>query len=125
MTPEQQEKADMAELLERASFRRFLFRVIQSAGIFTATTDGSKERDQFNLGRRNLGLEILDMAERGQPIPDVHPAGPLLTIIQAFREETNQHTLETHDAKSRSAQFDRSSELGVDDDAEDDDAPGA
>lgn len=85
------DKDDMIELLAMPPFKRFLFRVIQNAGLFNAVTDGSGGRslDYFE-GRRNLGLEILDMAESGQPINDAHPSGPLLTLIQVLIEETQK-----------------------------------
>jgi hypothetical protein len=111
MTPDQQHKLDMQFLLERAEFRRFLFRVIQTSGIFTRTTDGSVGRDlAYDEGRRNLGLDILDMAETGQPIPEVHPAGPLLTLIQALREETSQPT-EKPSGRRNPDRYDRNAEL--------------
>jgi hypothetical protein len=111
MTPEQQLKSDMQELLARPSFRRFLWRVIQSSRLFASTTDGSEGRDRYNAGRRDLGLEILDMAEQGQPIQSAHPDGPLLTLIQALREETQKQPEETKRERQ-----DRYSEVRDDDD---------
>jgi hypothetical protein len=62
------EKQDGEFLLGRAEYQRFLLRVIQLAGIFSRTTDGSGERNlSFDEGRRSLGLEILEMAEAAQP----------------------------------------------------------
>jgi hypothetical protein len=61
--------------------------VIQQARIFDRTADGSD--GDTSRGRRNLGLEILEMVEEGQPVP--HPEGqPILTILQTLREEANQ-----------------------------------
>lgn len=101
---------DMQDLVARPQFQRFLFAVIQRAGLFDAQTDGSVGRDQFRLGRRNLGLEILDLAESGQPIPERHPGGPLLTLLQVLREETLKPT-EKPNAKDRSSSNYRHSEL--------------
>lgn len=87
---ENQLKEDMRELMGFPSFRRFMFAVIQKARIFDPTTDGSVVRslDYFE-GRRNLGLELLEMAEQGQAAQ--HPEGmPLLTIMQVIREEITQ-----------------------------------
>jgi hypothetical protein len=122
MTEDKQLVRDMADLMERAAFRRFLFAVIQRAGIFSAQTDGSVGRDQFNLGRRNLGLEILDLVETGQPVAEVHPGGALLTLIQVLREETTRSPTETQNAiKAKSSKHDRHAEL-LDDDGDDPDA---
>lgn len=104
MTPEERNKADAKELLALPAFSRFLWRVIQSSGIFSATTDGSVDRHlAYDEGRRNLGLEILAMAELGQPTS--HPNGqPILTILQALREEANQPQEKAH---GRSDRYDR------------------
>jgi hypothetical protein len=81
-----QDKADLADLLERPGFRRFVFRVIQNAGIFSATANGSDQRTSFNDGRRSLGLDILREVDAAQPVPS--PSGiPSLTLIQVLREE--------------------------------------
>lgn len=109
---EQLFKQDMEFLNSRGEWRRFLWRVIQMAGILSRTTDGSVERslDYFE-GRRNLGLDILDMAERGQPIPELHSDGPLLTLIQALHEETSKPSTEKPNAKRRSSSYNRNDEL--------------
>jgi hypothetical protein len=85
---DRRDKSDMQALLTRSEFTRFLFRVIQTSGILMTATDGS-ENQLLKQGRRNLGLEILAMVEAGQPA--MHPEGlPILTLIQALREEANQ-----------------------------------
>jgi hypothetical protein len=102
---------DMEFLSARPEFRRFLFRVIQTSGLFHRTTDGSDGRNlDYHEGRRNLGLEILDMAESGQPIPHAHGDGPFLSIIQALVEESQQPT-EKPNARRK---FDRNSEIDPD-----------
>jgi hypothetical protein len=81
-----QDKADLADLIERPGFRRFLFRVIQNAGIFESTANGSEERTFYMNGRRSLGLDILREVDAAQPVPG--PSGiPTLTMIQVLREE--------------------------------------
>lgn len=81
-----QEKADLADLIERPGFRRFLFRAIQTAGIFDATANGSDGRNLYLEGRRSLGLELLREVDAAQPVPS--PSGiPILTLIQVLREE--------------------------------------
>jgi hypothetical protein len=108
VTPEardKQNREDLTHLLAQRQFTRFLLRVIQLARIFDRATDGSHDEAISALARRNLGLEILEMVEAGQPVP--HPEGqPILTILQALREEANQPG-EKH-AKPR---FDRNAEL--------------
>lgn len=110
MSPEDQFKSDMKSLLAQPAFPRFLWRVIQSCGLFSAATDGSVDRHlAYDEGRRNLGLEILAMAELGQPAS--HPNGqPILTILQALREEANQPQ-----EKPLAKRYDRTAELDDDD----------
>jgi hypothetical protein len=109
MTPEEREIEDIRKLLPLPEFKRFLFRVIQSARIFDRTADGSDGDTAY--GRRNLGLEILEMVEKGQPVP--HPDGqPLLTILQIIREEANQPGEGKPNVRRK---YDRNAELGSDD----------
>lgn len=110
MTPDERDKRDRSDiqfLLHRPEFSRFLWRVIQSARIFDRTTDGSESR-LLDEGRRNLGLEILEMVEAGQPVP--HPEGlPVLTIIQTLREEANPPPQEKK--RGRRNDYDRNRDL--------------
>jgi hypothetical protein len=88
-----QERADLADLIERPGFRRFLFRVIQKAGIFEATANGTDQRHLVNEGRRLLGLEILREVEAAMPLQS--PSGiPSLTVIQVLREEAQSPSKE-------------------------------
>jgi len=112
MTPEQRQIADMKALLAMPEFlRSFLFPVIQMSGILSPTTDGSVDRHlAYSEGRRNLGLEILAMAELGQPA--AHPNGqPILTILQVLREEANSQPQE----KPSGRRYDRNDDLRDDD----------
>lgn len=116
MTHDDQHKQDMQWLLQQGQFKRFLWRVIQSAGILAVQTDGSVGRNlDYIEGRRNLGLELLAMAEDGQPVPEVHPAGSLLTLIQVLREETSQPTEKPN---GRTKRTDRYTELSPGGDAD-------
>lgn len=81
-----QETADLFDLIERPGFRRLMLRVIQMAGIFSATTNGSDSRHLYNEGRRSLGLEILRLLEAAQPAQG-SSGNPTLTLIQLLREE--------------------------------------
>jgi hypothetical protein len=116
MTPDDREKRDRSDiqfLVQRGEFARFLFRVIQTARIFETATDGSHDAAVAALARRNLGLEILEMVEAGQPVP--HPGGlPILTTMQALREEANPPTQERPNAR-KDRSFDRTAELADDD----------
>lgn len=104
MTPEQQQRDDMAELMRLAPFRRFLFRAIQSAGILHPTTDGSEGRHlAYAEGRRNLGLELLADAETANADP--HPES-LTTLFLILSEEAQRQPKEPKRGK-----YDRSSEL--------------
>ena len=115
MTPEQREKADAQFILAHPETRRFLWRVIQSSGILSRTTDGSVDRHlAYDEGRRNLGLDILAMVEVGQP--HTHPDGqPILTLIQVLREEANSQPQE----KTKRDRYDRNAELDRSDDGDD------
>ena len=113
MSPEDSFKADMKALLAHPPFARFLWRVIQSSGIFSPATDGSEGRDLAVAAqaRKNLGLEILAMAELGQPAS--HANGqPILTILQVLREEANQPQEKAHGRPDR---YDRNRDLDNDD----------
>jgi hypothetical protein len=97
--PEKQERRDMEVLLQRPEFGRFLLRVIQMAGIFTRTTDGSGTRNlDYDEGRRNLGLEIFEMAEAAQPQGPV-PGIPAATLTQILLEEARRPKPEKPNAK--------------------------
>lgn len=104
-------KQDAQYLIERPEFRRFLFSVIQSCGFFSAT-NGSDPATSFAEGRRSLGLDILAMAETGQPAE--HPDRiPILTLMQVLREEAQSKT-----EKPNGKKFDRTTELDDDPDAD-------
>jgi hypothetical protein len=108
------ERQDMAFLTGRSEFGRFLLRVIQTAGIFSRTTDGSGTRDlSFDEGRRHLGLEILEMAEAAQPQGPIVGI-PAATLTQILLEEARRPKPE----KPNGRRTDRNSELR-DDDADD------
>lgn len=58
---------DRALLLSNPLFREFLFEAIQLAGIWESA-NGHDPRDlAFVEGRRSLGLDLLQLADRGQP----------------------------------------------------------
>lgn len=113
MMTDKQVKSDMAFLLARPEFRRFMLPVIQQAMIFQTTTDGSDGRNlAFDEGRRSLGLEILAICERGQPAQ--HPESlPIFTIMQVFREETQSQPPEKPNEP-----YDRTADLQDEDDPE-------
>jgi hypothetical protein len=112
---EKQDREDMIFLLSHPQFHRFLLRAIQSARIFSSTTDGSEGRHlAFDEGRRSLGLDILSMVEAGQPVS--HPEGlPVLTLLQILREEANRQP----QGKPKHDRYDRNSELNNGTDGDD------
>jgi hypothetical protein len=120
MTPDERDKRDRSDiqfLVQRAEFARFLFRVIQTARIFETATDGSNDEAAAALARRNLGLEILAMVEAGQPVP--HPDGlPILTVLQALREEANPPPQEKPSGRRNQDRYDRNSDLSDGDGAD-------
>lgn len=89
-----QEQADYAALLKLPHFLRFLSRLIQDAGIYSATANGSAERLFRQEGRRSLGLDILRMVDAAQPYPGQQPSLPTLTLIQVHREDAQSQTPE-------------------------------
>lgn len=84
-------KADMAQLMALASFRRFVFRSIQTAEILThraSGTNGSDGRDlAFAEGRRALGFFLLAECERALPAPLKRTADNLMTLLSVLNEE--------------------------------------
>lgn len=119
---DRQDRADLAFLIQRREFTRFLSRVIQSAGIYRRTTDGSQERDlSFYEGRRHLGLDILDMVEAGQPVVHPHEPMPILTLIQIHHEDAQPPTPPEKNDEEHEERYDRNAEL--DDGGDDDDPP--
>jgi hypothetical protein len=92
------EELDMERLLALPEFLRFLSRVIQTSGIHSAETNGTDGRHLVSEGRRDLGLNILRDAARGQPVDD--PAGAFsMTLIQVLREEAQSALQETPNAR--------------------------
>lgn len=107
---EKQFDLDMVSLMRLSAFKRFLWRVIQDAGLLERNADGSDGRDRYRAGRRDLGLDILDLAERGQPVQDLHPNYPLLTIIQTLIEETQKSPEEKSNVRSPKS-YDRTADV--------------
>jgi len=107
MTDDAELKRAMERLLPQPEFKTFLFAVIQRAGIFNITTDGSDGRNLVAEGRRNLGLEILDMAELGQPVS--HPDKlPILSLIQTLVAESQKQSEKPNGKRER---YDRNADL--------------
>lgn len=78
-----QEQLDLKQLVEVRAFRRFLFRIIESAGIaISAAKDDTALRME---GRRALGLEILGWVEGALP-DTTGSAQPLAALHMAIAE---------------------------------------
>jgi hypothetical protein len=69
LDPQAQLDRDMLELMGYPAFRRFLFTIAERSGI-AASAYGSNIDTSKADGRRSLGIEILEMAERGLPVRD-------------------------------------------------------
>lgn len=114
-----QRAADMEQLMGLPSFRRFLFRSIQTAGLLSDTaisTNGSDGRDlAFAEGRRSLGFELLRDAEAALAAPLQHPLN-LITWLSLLREEAQTSDLEKASGRRRDNRYD---------DADGDDDPAA
>ncbi|WP_068092721.1 hypothetical protein [Novosphingobium rosa] len=102
---------DAEVLLRLPEFRRFMFVAIQAAGIIgqTGTANGQIGRD-LSEGRRSLGFEMLQMADRGQPEPLRSPDA-LATLNAILLEALNPPVKEKTSARSRN---DRFADLGDD-----------
>lgn len=78
------DKADRLALMESPPFRRFLFDLMLTGGLFDAS--GNDARLMFQEGRRSLVLDVLRAMEDAQPVKS--PTGiPIMTAIQTLREE--------------------------------------
>lgn len=69
-TRRKQEVEDFKWLTNHAPGRRILWRVLERAGVFRTSFDGTS-RTYFNEGRRDLGLFLL--AELHEIAPDAYP----------------------------------------------------
>jgi len=91
----------MASLIAMPAFHRFLWRSIQSAGIFSQATTGADARDlSFAEGRRSLMFAILSDVEQGQTPELRHPLS-IITLIAVLREEANPAPKEKKSATGR------------------------
>lgn len=88
-TAAEQAAEDMAFLVERAEFRRFLFRSIQTAGILSDSDHGATGADgrdlAFHEGRRSLCFDLLRDAESALPAAARHPLN-IMTLMAVLRE---------------------------------------
>ena len=105
---DKQHKADIEFLARRPETKRLLLRVIQMAGIFARTTNGSDRRNlDFDEGRRSLGLDILEMFEAAAPqapLPDI----PASTLTQVLLEAARTSP---EDQNAKRPRYDRTAEL--------------
>ncbi|QNA85183.1 hypothetical protein G4G27_15140 [Sphingomonas sp. So64.6b] len=85
--------SDKLTLMENAAFRRFLFALIRTAGVFETSATAGDGRALYLEGRRGLALEVLRELEEGQGKPS--PSGiPVHTLIQTLREEVQSAPME-------------------------------
>jgi hypothetical protein len=62
-----QDDLDLDDLIQLASFRRFVGRVFESAHVLATTHSANAQTSALAEGRRSLALEILDMLTQRQP----------------------------------------------------------
>jgi hypothetical protein len=96
-------RADMERLLEQSEFRLFLFAAIQRAGMWDVA-NGHDQRDlAFFEGRRSLGLELLRMADDGQPdaLRSPHALATLDAIIRTAMNPPPQSKEKAHGRQDR------------------------
>ncbi len=92
--------ADRTVLMENAAFRRFLFDVVQRAGVFETIGNALDGRQLILEGRRSLALEMLRDLDQVQPIRSASGI-PVLTLIQALHEEVQSTGKEKPDGATR------------------------
>ncbi|MGH6613811.1 hypothetical protein [Sphingomonas sp.] len=109
------EFTDKLTLLENPAFRRFLFELIERAGLFDASASAADGRTLYLEGRRSLALEILRELEDAQPEQSAS-AIPVLTLIQTLREQVQSRPKEKRFGRRNSIYSDLQSELGDPDD---------
>lgn len=84
------EENDMQLLMALPEFKRFLFRAIQTSGLFQISTNGSDGRDLvFYEGRRSMGLDLLRDAEQALDARLRTPEN-LITLSAIIREESQK-----------------------------------
>jgi hypothetical protein len=93
------DKADKQALMENPHFRRFLFALIQSTGVFDACAKIDDGTHLYREGRRSVTLDILRDMEDAQPIQSSSGI-PVLTSIQTLREEAQSGVKETKRGRS-------------------------
>lgn len=80
---------DMKELMALPSFRKFLFRLIQTAGILS-TANPSRDL-AFAEGRKSLALVALHEAEQALAPEQRHPDN-VMTLLSLLREAAQTKT---------------------------------
>ena len=85
-TLEAQMRNDIRDLVRDPQFTRFMFTVLERAGIWNATCHAQTGAQYFDAGRRALGLEILDVLAATDP--HIHIAMPAhrLKLMEQFDE---------------------------------------
>lgn len=78
------DKSDVADLLSRPAFLRFIGRMFERSGVMSVATGDATLHPLYNEGRRSLMMETLGECEEAQPVSK--PGLPVLTLIQMLRE---------------------------------------
>ena len=112
--------SDMAYLMTLPSFKRFLFRVIESSGIHSSAYGSDERRLSAVEGRRSLGFDMLRWADEGSRMGNGDGMASLLLILHEASASTPVQP-ETRNARQSRRSHDRNDELLGDDDVDDGD----
>lgn len=88
------EQDDLRHLMGLPSFRRFMLRAYRRAGILETTYRADAGASAFAEGRRNLGLELLDLLCGA--VPDAH----VQIVSEPISNPKEPKNGRTHDPRS-------------------------
>jgi hypothetical protein len=97
MTAREKELADIAEVMSYKINRRFMWRILDAAGINKSSFAIETPVMAFNEGQRNMGLMIL------ADIMDACPDKYLLMTREAKEQENERRATEQHERDQRRA----------------------
>lgn len=80
------EQSDLVELLDLPAFKRFLFRIADSADMLRPANWSEDRRLNHTEGRRSLGFDIFRWADEAMSAS--HPSAiPISTLMEALKAE--------------------------------------
>jgi hypothetical protein len=84
------DRAEMGDLMSLPSFRRFLFRQMQAAGIHQVGLGASDRSLEYREGQRTLCMVMLGEASEAIPTHRQNPEGALATVLIQILSEADQ-----------------------------------